>query len=152
MSKLRGNVREVSMDIVTYLRYHIGNSILAGAWSGRKRKRRRSFLAYVRADGRISTPADTCGATTSRFKHRVVTNIPRTSSLYGEPMRAQFGVDDTCYQIGYDFDSLEAKEEAHFCWRYDKDKQYCNSLTMEKPNDVHTLMAKKISSIISKRI
>lgn len=126
-------------DIVDYLTYkHRRNSILGGGleWD-EEEEAEKGFLAYVRADGRISTPADTCGAATSRFKHRVVTNIPRTSSLYGEPMRAQFGVDDTCYQIGYDFDSLEAKEEAHFCWRYDKDKQYCNSLTMEKPNDVH---------------
>ena len=115
MSKLRGNVEKFpyARDIVDYLTYkHRRNSILGGGleWD-EEEEAEKGFLAYVRADGRISTPADTCGATTSRFKHRVVTNIPRTSSLYGEPMRAQFGVDDTCYQIGYDFDSLEAKRK-----------------------------------------
>ena len=139
-------------DIVDYLTYkHRRNSILGGGleWD-EEEEAEKGFLAYVREDGRIPTPADSCGAATSRFKHTKVANIPRTTSLYGDKMRAQFCVDDDCYQIGYDFDSLEAKEEANYCWKYDHDKQYCNSLTMEKPNDVHTLMAKKISQIIKK--
>lgn len=137
-------------DIVDYLTYkHRRNSILGGGleWD-EEEEAEKGFLAYVREDGRIPTPADSCGAATSRFKHTKVANIPRTTSLYGDKMRAQFCVDDDCYQIGYDFDSLEAKEEANYCWKYDGDKQYCNSLTMEKPNDVHTLMAGKISKLI----
>jgi hypothetical protein len=55
----------------------------------------KGFLAAERiaVDGRIPTPADTCGAGTSRFKHRLVANIPRVTSLYGKEMRGQFGVD-----------------------------------------------------------
>jgi DNA polymerase I-like protein with 3'-5' exonuclease and polymerase domains len=137
-------------DVVEYLTYkHRRNSILGGGleWEDGD-EADKGYMAYVREDGRIATPADSCGAATSRFKHKVVANIPRPSSLYGGKMRELFGVDDGFFQVGYDFDSLEAREEAHYCWRYDKDKEYCKSLTLEKPNDVHTKMASAISAII----
>ena len=140
-------------DVVEYLTYkHRRNSILGGGleWD-EEEEAEKGYLAYVRQDGRIPTPADTCGAATSRFKHKVVANIPRVTSLYGGNMRALFGVNTKEYfQIGYDFDSLEAKMESSYCWRYDATKEYCNSLTMDKPNDVHTLLAKRISEIIRK--
>lgn len=146
-------------DIVEYLTYrHRRNSILGGGMSfedfedDSDEQTAKGFLANVREDGRIPTPADTCGAATSRMKHRLVANVPRVSSLYGAMMRALFGVDDDCYQIGYDFDSLEAREEAHFCWEFElgENKEYCQSLLMEKPFDVHTKMAERISAIISR--
>ena len=88
---------------------------------------------------------------TSRMKHKVVANIPRVTSLYGENMRAIFGVDkEKYYQLGYDFASLEARVESHYCWKYDPDKEYCNSLIQEKPNDVHTRTAKAISEILQR--
>lgn len=141
-------------DITEYLTYrHRRNSILGGGadWDDDEEPEK-GYLAAVREDGRIPTPADTCGAATSRFKHRLVTNIPRVTSLYGYNMRAMFGVDEHCYQIGYDFDSLEAREEANFCWDYEQgdEKEYCNSLLLDKPNDVHTKMAQKISAIIAR--
>lgn len=140
-------------DVVEYLTYkHRRNSILGGGldWDDDEEPEK-GYVANVRPDGRISTPADTCGAATSRFKHREVANIPRVSSLYGGPMRAMFGVDtETSYQIGYDFDSLEARIESHYCWKYDKAKDYCNSLLLDKPFDVHTRMAQSISEIIGR--
>jgi hypothetical protein len=139
-------------DIVEYLTYrHRRNSILGGGleWDDEEEVDK-GYLAYVREDGRIPTPADTCGAATSRFKHRVVANIPRVTSLYGGNMRGMFGVDDDFIQFGYDFDSLEARIESHYAWRYDPTKEYCNSLLQDKPNDVHTMMASKISAIISR--
>jgi hypothetical protein len=140
-------------DVVEYLTYkHRRNSILGGGidWD-EDEEPEKGYVANVREDGRIPTPADTCGAATSRMKHKSVANIPRVTSLYGPKMRALFGTDDDCLQIGYDFDSLEAKEEAHYCWRYDPDKEYCHSLTMDKPNDVHTKMAARISEIIGRK-
>lgn len=142
-------------DITEYLTYrHRRNSILGGGvdWDNEDEEPEKGYLAAVREDGRIPTPADTCGAATSRFKHRLVTNIPRVTSLYGHNMRAMFGVDEHCYQIGYDFDSLEAREEANFCWEYEsgEEKEYCNSLLLDKPLDVHTRMAQKISAIIGR--
>lgn len=144
---------ECITDIVEYLTYrHRRNSILGGGaeWD-EDEEPEKGFLAAVREDWRIPTPADTCGAATSRFKHRIVTNIPRVTSLYGYEMRSLFGVDETCYQIGYDFDSLEARQEANFCWPFeDEAKEYCKSLLLDKPNDVHTKMSQKISEIIGK--
>lgn len=142
------------LDIVEYLTYrHRRNSILGGGaeWD-EDEEPEKGYVSAVRSDGRIPTPADTCGAATSRMKHRVVANIPRVTSLYGDKMRGLFGVDEDCYQVGYDFDSLEAREEANFCWDFENgdEKEYCNSLLMDKPFDVHTRMAQKISEIIGR--
>lgn len=146
-------------DIVKYLTYkHRRNSILGGGadWDDEE-EAEKGFISAVRADGRIPTPADTCGAATSRMKHRLVANIPRVTSLYGEPMRSMFTADsESCYQIGYDFASLEAVIESHYCHKYevpveDGIREYCESLLQEKPNDVHTKMAQKISGIIGKK-
>ncbi len=146
------------LDIVEYLTYrHRRNSILGGGLDYEDfdteddAQTAKGYLANVREDGRIPTPSDTCGAATSRFKHRLVANIPRVTSLYGENMRAMFGVDKDCYQIGYDFDSLEARQEANFCWKYEEEpREYCQSLLLDKPNDVHTKMSQKITEIIGK--
>ena len=106
-------------QIVQYLTYkHRRNSILGGGadWEEDEEDYDKGYLAAVRADGRIPTPAATCDAATSRMKHRLVANIPRVTSLYGHEMRNLFGVEVPKYfQIGYDFDSLEAKIESHYC-------------------------------------
>ncbi|QIQ63808.1 putative DNA polymerase [Pseudomonas phage vB_PaeM_VL12] len=168
--------------VTNYLTYrHRRNSILGGGYDpddldedGMPVK---GYMAYQREDGRIATPADSCGAGTSRFKHKQVANIPRVTSLYGVPMRNLFGVDtNKCWQIGYDFDSLEAKIEAHYCLstamrlspaaaqklkikfgsnfaKYREAciqaaQEYAVALVAEKPNDIHTVTAAKISTII----
>lgn len=141
-------------DVSHYLTYsHRRNSILGGGVDpdDDDEEMQKGWMSVNRLqqDGRIPTPADTCGAGTSRFKHRIVTNVPRVTSLYGEQMRSLFGVDEGFYQLGYDFDGLEARIEASYCWRYDTEGHpYCMSLLGEKPNDVHTLTAKKISDVI----
>lgn len=146
-------------DIVKYLTYkHRRNSILGGGadWDDEE-DAEKGFISAVRADGRIPTPADTCGTATSRMKHRSVANVSRVTSLYGEPMRAMFMADPKdCYQIGYDFASLEAVIEAHYCFKYETPTQqgvreYCEALLQEKPNDVHTKMSHKISGIIGRK-
>jgi len=141
--------------IVEYLTYnHRRNSILGGGVDpdDEDEDGETGYLPNVRSDGRIPTPADTCGAATSRFKHRLCANIPRVTSLYGGELRQLFGVGDTkkYIQYAFDFSSLEAMIQSHYCWRYDttEDHQYCKSLTMEKPFDVHTLTAKRISEAI----
>ena len=140
-------------DVVEYLTYkHRRNSILGGGldWDDEEEPEK-GYIAAVREDGRIPTPADTCGAATSRMKHKLVANIPRVTTLFGEPMREMFGVEDGYFQIGYDFDSLEAREEASYCWKYEEGaKEYCESLLLDKPNDVHTQTARKISALIGR--
>lgn len=140
-------------NIVEYLTYnHRRNSILGGGFDlDDEDEAETGFLPNVRSDERIPTPADTCGASTGRMKHKLVCNIPRVTSLYGEPIRALFGVGDgkESVQFAFDFASLEAMIESHYCWRYDEDtKEYCNSLIQEKPNDVHTKTASKIADMI----
>lgn len=137
-------------DIVKYLTYkHRRNSILGGGldWEDGE-EAEKGYLAFVRKDGRIPTPADTCGAATSRFTHRVVANIPRNTSLYGDKMRALFGVSKGFFQLGYDFDSLEAKIEADAVYKYPGGKEYGYSLTAEKPNDCHSTLARELTEIL----
>ena len=145
-------------QIVEYLTYkHRRNSILGGGvdpddWDADEDDTTsKGFLANVRSDHRIPTPADTCGAATGRFKHKICVNVPRVTTLYGAPMRSLFGIGDPSQyvQFAWDFASLEARGEAHYCWKFDdEDHAYCNSLLQEKPNDVHSVTARKISELI----
>jgi hypothetical protein len=143
-----------AQEISHYLTYkHRRNSILGGGIDPDDEDDvQKGFLSAnrVEVDGRIPTPADTCGAATSRFKHRLVANIPRVSSMYGSEMRELFGVDEYFYQMGYDFDSLEAKVEAHYTYRYEGGPEYGVSLTAEKPNDCHTVLAAYISTLLGR--
>lgn len=137
-------------DFLTYS--HRRNSILGGGYDPEEddEEFESGFMPNVREDGRIPTPADTCGAGTSRFKHRLVANIPRNTSLYGEEMRSLFGVGKGYVQLGYDFDSLEAKIESHYVYRYKGGPEYGISLTAEKPNDCHSVLARRISAILGR--
>jgi hypothetical protein len=146
-------------DITEYLTYrHRRNSILGGGQTfedfedDTDEQTSKGYLANIREDGRIPTPAGTCDAATSRMRHRLVVNVPRSTSLYGENMRGLFMADTSiAWQLGYDFSSLEARIEGHYCWVHEQDvgKAYCNSLIQEKPFDVHTMMAQRISEIIA---
>jgi hypothetical protein len=143
-----------------YLTYaHRRNSILGGGFDpddidDDDEFAGKGFMAAERIayDGRIPTPADTCGAGTSRFKHRLVANIPRVTSLYGDRMRGMFGVDveDGFVQIGYDFNSLEAMIEAHYVYNYEGGKEYGVSLIAPKPHDCHTVLASSISVLLGR--
>lgn len=109
---------------------HRRNSILSPNGTG--------FLKHVKDDGRIPTPANSCGAATSRFQHNVVCNIPRVTSMYGDVMRRLFGVDtEKRQQIGYDFSGLEARVEGHFTMPFKGGEDYAGALLAEKPNDIH---------------
>jgi hypothetical protein len=144
--------REIS-DYLTYK--HRRNSILGGGIDpDDDDDMQKGWLSVERIndDGRIPTPADTCGAATSRFKHRSVANVPRITSKFGKEMRELFGadVDAGYYQIGYDFDSLEAKVESHYVYRYDGGIAYGESLTAKRPLDCHTVLAESISGLLGR--
>jgi len=132
-------------EIANWLTYrHRRNSILGGG-ANIDDEAEKGFLSFVREDGRIPTPADTCGAGTSRFKHRVCANIPRITSLYGDKMRSMFGADlSQNYQLGYDFDSLEAKITGHYIWKYPGGPELAHALIAEKPHDIHSTNAIKL--------
>ena len=138
-------------DVVHWLTYnHRRNSILGGGleW-GEEEEAEKGYLGQGRIyqDGRIATSADTCGCNTSRFKHRVVANIPRVSSFYGRPIRELFGADPIlCYQLGYDFAGLEARIEAAYTYKYPGGRAYATSLIADKPHDIHTVNARKLGT------
>lgn len=133
-------------DVVMWLTYrHRRNAIYSPPNESKKEYSGWLTNKRIDIDHRIPTPADTCGAATGRFTHIDVCNIARVTSVYGKYMRSLFGVDkETHYQIGMDFDSLEAKIEAHFCYPYKGGKEYGISLTAAKPNDIHSVNARKM--------
>ena len=127
-------------DVVMFMTYrHRRNSILST--DGEK-----GFLQqYRQSDNRVPTPAMTNGASTGRMLHIGVANIARSSSIYGKEMRSLFGCDPKeKYLIGYDFAGLEARVEGHAIFKYEGGEEMAKALVAEKPNDVHTLTAKKM--------
>ena len=104
----------------------------------------KGFLSFIREDGRVSTPADTMGAASFRYTHKNICNIARPSSLYGKYMRSLFGAGPGLAQLGFDFASLEARIQAHYIMPYEGGPELAESLLAEKPNDIHTINAKKL--------
>jgi len=70
-------------------------------------------------EGIICSDADTMGAVTSRFTHRIVANVPRSKSKYGKEMRGLFKAREGKNLVGWDASSLEARMEAHYTAAYD---------------------------------
>lgn len=141
--KLLGEKVAFAKDFAEFMTYrHRKNSIAGGLDEDGEAST--GFLTAMREDGRIPTPADTNGANTGRYKHRVVCNIPRATSLYGDKMRALFGVSPNKYQLGFDFASLEARIEGHYVYKYPGGPELAAALLLEKPHDIHTTMAKRL--------
>ena len=150
-----GETFPYATDLARYYTYkHRRNSILGGGLTvDESSEADKGYFSYIKSDGRIPTPADTCGCNTTRFKHKKCCNIPRPSSIFGGNMRAMFGVDNsTHYQLGYDFDSLEAKIEAAYTFKYKSGKEYGEKLVAAKPNDFHTVFAKELTSIVGQPV
>lgn len=144
-----GKKAEFANEVVKYYTYrHRRNSIAGGTWEDEE-EAETGFLSYVREDGRIPTPADILGANTGRYRHQIVCNIPRVTSLYGEKMRALFGAGKGLYQLGFDFASLEARVMGHFVigpenCKYTDGVALAEALVASKPNDIHSINARKL--------
>ncbi|MEX0595699.1 MAG: DNA polymerase [Candidatus Paceibacterota bacterium] len=103
------------------------------------------FLSmYREEDGRIPTPAIELGAASGRFVHIGVCNIARPSSVYGKEMRSLFGCGKGFIQLGYDFSSLENRIQGNYVYKYKGGKDLAKMLIAEKPNDLHSVNAKKL--------
>lgn len=139
-----GEKTEFVKDVVHYYTYRHRRNAIAGGVLDDDGEPETGFLSAVREDGRIPTPADTLGANTGRYRHKIVCNIPRVTSLYGENMRNLFESGPGLYQLGYDFASLEARIMGHYVLPYTDGPALAESLVAEKPNDVHTINAKKL--------
>jgi hypothetical protein len=102
------------------------------------------FLSmYREIDGRVATPAIEIGASTNRYRHIGVCNIARASSIYGKEMRSLFGCGEGMVQLGFDFSSLEARIQGHYCLPFNGE-ELSVQLLASKPNDIHTLNANKL--------
>jgi len=87
----------------------------------------------TRRGGYIPSDADTLGANTARFTHRIVANVPRPSSLMGKEFRSLFRAREGKVWVGWDADSLEANMEGHYVYPFDP--EYVRELI---DGDVHT--------------
>jgi len=99
---------------------------------------------YRDEDGRVATPAIEIGASTSRYRHIGIANIPRATSIYGKEMRSLFGSGKRGLQFGYDFASLEARIMGHYVMNYTNGAELAESMLAEKPNDIHSVNARKL--------
>lgn len=98
---------------------------------------------YREEDERVNTPAIEIGAGTQRYRHIGIANIPRVTSVYGEPMRSLFGCGKGMFQFGFDFSSLEARIQGHYVLPFNGE-DLAKSLLAEKPNDLHSINARKL--------
>ena len=139
-----GNKADFVKDVVHYFTYRHRKNSISGGVTNEDGEPETGFTSAVREDGRIPTPADTLGANTGRYRHKVVCNVPRVTSLYGEQMRNLFGCGKGLWQLGYDFASLEARIMGHYVIPYKDGEALAEALIAEKPNDIHSINARKL--------
>ena len=78
-------------------------------------------------DGRLPAGASSI-TNTHRQKHKVVANIPRVSSVLGLEMRELFCAPKGKVLVGYDAAGLEARVEAHWCFKHEGGEAYAYEL------------------------
>jgi DNA polymerase I-like protein with 3'-5' exonuclease and polymerase domains len=86
---------------------------------------------------KLPADADTLGANTGRFTHKVIANVPRVTSPYGKDMRSLFIPGEGRLMVGWDAAALEARMEAHFVYPYDS--SYATEIIS---TDIHAKNAK----------
>jgi hypothetical protein len=136
-------------DFALYLTYkHRRNSIAGGNTEDMDfdlEAPNTGYLSMFREqDSRVSTPSIEIGASTNRYRHIGIANIARATSIYGKEMRSLFGCGPDALQLGFDFASLEARIQGHYCYNYTNGSELAKTLLAEKPNDIHTVTAKKL--------
>lgn len=126
-------------DFADWLTYrHRRNAIAGGVMDEDTGVPSSGFLsAYREEDGRIGTPSIEIGASTGRYTHKTVANIPRASSIYGKEMRSLFRAGDNAVFFGFDYSSLENRIQGSYIYKYDGGPEMAESLVAEKPNDSH---------------
>ena len=81
----------------------------------------------------IPSDADSMGANTCRWTHKIIANVPRASSPLGKEIRSCFRAREGKVWVGWDASALEARVEAHYVHPYDP--EYAAQLI---EGDVHT--------------
>lgn len=141
-----GEDAEFALDVTRYLTFKHRRNSIAGSKEDDDGEPLSGYISQIRADSRVSTPADTLGANGGRYKHRGIANIPRVSSPGGEIMRSLFSCGPGRKQLGFDFASLEARINGHFVLPYTDGEALAASLIAEKPNDCFDMSTQILSS------
>lgn len=136
-------------DFALYLTYKHRKSSIAGGeiedMDFDEETPNSGFLSmYREEDGRVPTPAIEIGAATNRYRHIGVCNIARASSIYGKEMRSLFGCGENFIQFGFDYSSLENRVQGGYVMKYPQGQELAEMLLAEKPNDLHSVNAKKL--------
>lgn len=144
-----GEKVEFAKDFALFLTYRHRKSCIAGGNLDdvdlTEQEPEKGYLSnYREVDGRIPTPAIELGASSGRYRHIGVSNIARTSSIYGKEMRSLFGCGKDFVQLGFDFSSLEARVQAGYVINYEGGAELAESLIAEKPNDIHSVNSRKL--------
>lgn len=79
------------------------------------------WIKTVRADGRLTAGANSCGTNTYRMRHRGVVNVPKADPkvTFGKQMRELFIARQGYKLLGYDASGLEARCMAHYTHKFD---------------------------------
>lgn len=141
-----GDKVSFAKDFADWLTYrHRRNAISGGEIDEDTGIPSSGFLsAYREIDGRIPTPSIEIGASTNRYTHKIVANIPRPSSTYGKQMRSLFRAGEGAVFFGFDYSSLENRIQGHYIFKYPGGPDMAKSLVAEKPNDSHSLNSIKL--------
>lgn len=147
------NNKEFSIAFAEYTTYkHRRSSIAGGDIDEETGEPSKGYLSnYRTVDNRIPTPADTIGAGTYRYTHKVVANVPRSSSIFGAQMRSLFKAGKNWVQAAFDFASLEARIEGHHVIGFPGGPELVESLlaekglTLETSFDIHSMTAKALN-------
>lgn len=133
----KGNPRFTEDSIVGVMG-EIGQALVDRFVAITRRGQLIGWLGRVRTDGRIEAGAMPNATPTARMRHRVVVNVPRIGTPYGEELRSLFCVPDGSVQIGADASGLELRMLAHFM----NDAAYTDAVVngkSEDGTDVHTV-------------
>ena len=90
----------------------------------------------------IPSDADTLGANTARWTHKVIANVPRPKSFMGTEMRSMLCAREDKVWVGWDASALEARVEAHYT--HPLDPMYANELV---DGDVHQRNLEKLPAV-----
>lgn len=98
------------------------------------------YLNHKRVINEGVLPAGNAGVTnTHRQKHRGVVNVPRLGSTLGKEFRSFFRAREGLKAVGYDASGLEARVEAHWCYKYTGGQAYAHELL---EGDIHSTNAR----------
>ena len=128
-----GETVEIVRKIVKYLSYRNRRSVI------KSKDGDTGWLNHPRLpiDGKLPADADTMGTNTFRFTHRVVANVPRPGTTYGEEMRSMYHAPEGQFMVGWDASGLEDRCKAHYTFEMPGGAAYAEKI-LNPDFDVHT--------------